>query len=104
MMMAGIFQALAGIAAIANVEFFVIAPNYTFHLDTSAWGCVHLIIGVLVALAAIALFVRQAWAGMVAIVFAMFSAISNFFFIPYYPWWALLVIALDVFVIWALTR
>jgi hypothetical protein len=34
----------------------------------------------------------------------MISALSNFFFIPYYPWWALLVIALDVWIIWSLTR
>ena len=34
----------------------------------------------------------------------MISAVSNFFFIPYYPWWSLLIIALDIWVIWALTR
>ena len=32
------------------------------------------------------------------------SAVADFFFIPYYPWWSILVIALDVWVIWALTR
>ena len=41
---------------------------------------------------------------MTAIVLAMLSALANFFFIPYYPIWALVVIALDVWVIWALTR
>jgi hypothetical protein len=30
--------------------------------------------------------------------------VLNFFFIPYYPLWAIVVIALDVWVIWALTR
>jgi hypothetical protein len=30
------------------------------------------------------------------------SAIANFLFIPYYPFWSLLIIALNVFVIWAL--
>ena len=39
-----------------------------------------------------------------AIVLVMISAIENFFFIPYYPFWSILVIALDVWVIWALTR
>ena len=34
----------------------------------------------------------------------MLSALSNFFFIPYYPIWALLLIALDVWIIWSLTR
>ena len=39
-----------------------------------------------------------------AIVRAGLSALANFFFIPYYPFWAILVIALDVWVIWSLTR
>jgi hypothetical protein len=50
------------------------------------------------------LFARRAWAGVTAIFLAMLSALANFFFIPYYPFWALLVIALDVWVIWSLTR
>ena len=28
---------------------------------------------------------------------------SNFLWLPYYPVWALIIIAFDVFVIWALT-
>jgi hypothetical protein len=36
--------------------------------------------------------------------FAGLSAVANFFFIPYYPLWSIVVIALDVWVIWALTR
>ena len=50
------------------------------------------------------LFNRSAWAGYTAIFLAMLSAIANFFFIPYYPFWSILVIALDIWVIWALTR
>jgi hypothetical protein len=38
----------------------------------------------------------------VAITLAVLSAISNFLFIPYYPFWSLLIIILDVFVIWAI--
>jgi hypothetical protein len=50
------------------------------------------------------LFAGRAWASAVAIAIAVLSAILNFFFIPYYPWWSLLIIALDVWVIWAVTR
>ena len=35
---------------------------------------------------------------------AMLSALANFFFIPYQPWWSLLIIALNIWVIWSLTR
>ena len=50
------------------------------------------------------LFSGHTWARVTAIVLVIISAIENFFFIPYYPFWSILVIALDVWVIWALTR
>jgi hypothetical protein len=35
-------------------------------------------------------------------VLAVISGIANFLFLPYYPLWSIVVIALDVFIIWAL--
>jgi len=103
MLMVGIFQAFAGIAAIFNDEFFVVGRNYTFDLDVTAWGWIHLIIGVIVALGGIAVYTGATWARAVGIVLAILSAVANFFFIPYYPVWSVLIIALDIAVIWALT-
>jgi hypothetical protein len=102
MMMTGGFQALAGLVAIFENEFYVATRNYLFELDVTTWGWVHLILGVIVALAGFALLSGATWARVVGITLAVLSAIANFLFIPYYPFWSLLVIALDVFVIWAL--
>ena len=44
----------------------------------------------------------QTWARVVGITVAVLSAIAAFLWLPYYPFWALLIIALDVFVIWAI--
>jgi hypothetical protein len=104
LLIVGTFQAIAGLAAIFEDEFFVLTPNYVFDLDVTAWGWIHLILGVTLAVAGWALFARRPWAGVFAITLASLSAVANFFFIPYYPWWSLLVIALDIWVIWALTR
>jgi hypothetical protein len=104
MVVIGLFQSIAGLAAIVDDDFFVITQNYTFDLDTSAWGWIHLILGIVILLAGFALFAGRPWAGIVAVTLAVLSAVANFFFIPYYPFWSLLVIALDVWVIWALTR
>jgi hypothetical protein len=104
MVLIGIFQAIAGLAAIFNDEFYVVTRNYAFDLDVTAWGWIHLIIGVGVGFAGFSLFGRKVWAATVAIALAIISAIANFFFIPYYPFWSLLEIALAVWVIWALTR
>jgi hypothetical protein len=104
LVLVGVFQILGGLAAIINSDFFVVGAHYTYHLDTTAWGWINLIVGVLVLLTGWALFAGRTWASVVALVMALISAIQNFFLIAYYPWWALLVIALDVWVIWALTR
>jgi hypothetical protein len=104
MILVGIFQAFAGLAAIIDDQFYVITQNYAFDLDTTAWGWIHLILGIVVAFAGFALWGRKVWAATVAIFLAMLSAIANFFFIPYYSFWSILMIALAVWVIWALTR
>ena len=104
MVMTGAFQAIAGVVAILDDQFFVPVRGYTFDLDLTAWGWIHLILGLAVAAAGLALFARTVWAGIVALFLAVLSAINNFFFIPHYPFWSLIVIALDVWVIWALTR
>lgn len=104
MVMVGTFQAIAGLAAIIEDEFFVVGKEYAFEVDTTTWGWIHLILGIFVACAGAALFAARTWARVVGVTFATLSAISNFFFIPYYPFWAILIIALDVWVIWALTR
>jgi hypothetical protein len=104
MTMIGVFQALSGLVAIFNDEFYVVARNYTFDLDVSAWGWIHLIVGIAVFATGLGLFARATWAGVVAIMICMLSMLANFFFIPYYPFWSILVIALNVWVIWALTR
>ena len=59
----------------------------------TAWGWVHLILGILIVATGFGLFGRRAWAGVTGILLAMLSAIAKFMFIPYYPIWALLVIA-----------
>jgi hypothetical protein len=104
MAMIGLFQIIAGLVAIFDDDFYVVTQNYTFDLDTSAWGWIHLLLGILLVLASYGLYSGATWAAALAIVLAVLTAIENFFFIPYYPFWSIVVIALCVWVIWALTR
>jgi hypothetical protein len=104
MIMVGAFHAIAGLVAIIDDEFFVVGQNYTFSFDTTAWGWIHLIAGAIVVLGGAYVFSGATWARIVGMTLAVLSAVANFFFIPYYPFWSLLIIALDVWVIWALTR
>jgi len=101
MIMVGVFQALQGIIAIFENEFYVATRNYLFQFDATTWGWIHLLVGLLVAFAGYGLLSGKTWARVVALTLAVLSAITNFLFIPYYPFWALLLITLDIFVIWA---
>jgi hypothetical protein len=101
MFLVGVFEAFTGLVAIFNDEFYVATQEYLFKFDQTTWGWVHLILGLVVAGAGLGLLSGRTWARGVAIVLALISAIVTFGFIPYYPIWALLIIALDVVVIWA---
>ena len=102
MIMVGVFDALQGLIGIFQNEFYVATRNYLFKLDATTWGWIHLILGVLIAFAGWGLLSGRTWARVVGITLAVISAITNFLWIPYYPFWAILIITLDVFVIWAL--
>jgi hypothetical protein len=102
LMLVGFFHAFTGLAAIVDDEFFVVGPNYAYEFDTTAWGWIHLLGGVVVIAAGWGVFSGATWARVVGITVAVVSAIANFFFIPYQPVWAILIIALDVLVIGAL--
>jgi hypothetical protein len=103
MIMVGIFQALQGLIAIFENEFYVATRNYLFQFDATTWGWIHLLLGLLVAFAGYGLLSGKTWARLLAITLAALSATANFLFIPYYPFWALLLITLNIFVIWAIT-
>ena len=102
MIMVGIWQALEGLIAIFENEFYVATRNYLFQFDATTWGWIHLLLGLIVAFAGWGLLSGRTWARAVAITVAVLSAIANFLWLPYYPFWALLIIAVDVFVIWAI--
>ena len=67
MIMVGIFQALQGLIAIFENEFYVATRNYLFQFDATTWGWIHLILGLLVAFAGYGLLSGKTWARVVAI-------------------------------------
>jgi hypothetical protein len=104
MIVNGIFQIFQGLAAVMTDEFFVTIPNYVVTVDVTTWGWIHLILGVLIVIGGFYLFSGSRAAAIFALVLAIISTIGNFAFIPYYPVWALLLIAVDVYIMWAIAR
>jgi len=102
MIMLGLFEAFQGLVALFNDNFYVAGRKWVFEFDITAWGWIHLIVGLVVAVAGYFVFRGAVWARAVGVAFAGLSALLNFMWLPYYPIWSLLIITLDVVVIWAL--
>ena len=102
LMAVGCFQVLQGIAAIANDELFVVGQEYVFGFDVTAWGWLHLVLGVLGVGIGIAILTRMTVGLLAGIALAFVNMVAEFAFLPHYPFWAILLIAFNVMVIWAL--
>jgi len=103
LVMAGIFQAIAGLVGIIEDEFYVVGREWVFEFDATTWGWIHLLIGIVLVLSGIGIFTGNVLARTVGVFVAALSAIANFMWLPYYPVWSIAIIALNVAVIWALT-
>jgi hypothetical protein len=103
LMIIGVFHAIAGLSGIVKDNFYAVTPNYVFEFDSTTWGWVHLIGGIIIVLAGFGLLSGAVWARTVGVILAIVSLLASFAWIPIYPIWGIVTIAIDVFVIWALT-
>ena len=102
MIVVGSFQILGGLAALINPGSFT-AVDSIFEQNAESWGWWHLIVGAVVVLAGFGVFTGNVLARIVGVIGATLSAISAFVWLPIRPIWGILVIAVDIAVIWALT-
>jgi hypothetical protein len=99
--MLGLFNLLDGITAIAKSSVFVVGARYVVG-DVRAWGWAVLIIGALQLLAAAGVVGRNQLARWFGVAVLGVNSVVQMFFIPSYPFWSLLIIAVDVVGLYAL--
>lgn len=102
MTLVGTFQAIAGLVALFKDEVYVAGPNNLWILDYTTWGWAHLLLGIFVFFAGMAVLSGQTWGRIVAILLASIAALANFAFIPVYPFWSILMVVVYVLAIYAL--
>ncbi|WKD31510.1 DUF7144 family membrane protein [Streptomyces xanthophaeus] len=102
MVFAGAMAIFEGIASLARDDLIVVTRHYVFEWSVTGWGWVHLILGIALVLAGCAVFTGALWARFFGVAIAGLGAIANFLWLPYYPWWAVILIAVNLFVVWAL--
>jgi hypothetical protein len=97
----GFWNLIYGIAAIAQSHVFVANAHYVFG-DLRTWGWITLIISVLQILAGIGVMTGNQAARWAGIVLVGLNAIDQMFFIPAYPFWSLMIIAMDIVALYGL--
>ena len=98
----GVLSVLEGIAAVAEDELFVVGVEYVYEFDVTTWGWIHIVLGAVLIISAFGLITGTSSARGLAIAIAALSILANFLWLPYYPWWSILIIALNIVVIWAI--
>lgn len=98
--MLGFFNVIAGLVALFNDTLYVAGQNNLLVFDFTAWGWIHLIIGVLQLIGGFGLFDGR-MRGLVGLLLIV-NAVAQMAFLPVYPVWSILIIALDVVTLYAI--
>ncbi|MEK7599864.1 MAG: hypothetical protein AAB462_02425 [Patescibacteria group bacterium] len=103
MILSGLFQAIAGLTALLRPTWYVATEKSLLVFNYTAWGWIHLSIGLLILLAGFSLLHGSKWARIVAVILAILSAVAALASVSAYPIWSILIITIDVLVIHAVT-
>jgi hypothetical protein len=103
MIILGIFDVLGGVAALFSDDYFAVGEDGLIVENYKVLGAIHLAFGVLLAATGWALVNLRPWARATAIVLAIANAAVHVAFLNAQPIWSLIMIAIDVLVLYALT-
>lgn len=100
----GMFQVIAGIVASVNEDYFehTTAPVF-LAVDQQTWGVLQLLLGALAILTGAGLLRGNALARAVGIGVVLLGALTSLLAIGAYPVWSMLLIAVDVCILYAIT-
>jgi hypothetical protein len=103
MIINGIFGGLQGLSALLRDQtYFVVGENGLLTFNYTAWGWIHLILGIVLIFVGIFLLRGAGWARILAVIIVGIHMIAQFGFISSYPVWGIIMIALDALILYAL--
>src|SRR3954467_9711764 len=104
MVVIGVMDFFEGLIAITRGEYYVLTANQIIVFDTTTWGWLTLLWGIVLMFAGWGLLTRSGWARWFTSVAASIPILQQlaFFGSAAYPLWALTVITLTIVVLYAL--
>jgi hypothetical protein len=104
LLIAGIFDLIFGLAAVIGPNTtVVVAETGLFAVDVAAWGWWHIIAGIALIVLSFFLYRGATWARVIAIIIVIINAVGQLTLLSVQPWWSLIILAVDVLIIYALT-
>jgi hypothetical protein len=104
MIVIGVLDFFEGLIAVIRSEYYVLTPNQIIIFDSTTWGWLTLLMGIVLVFIGWGLLSRSSWARWVAIVAITINIIGqlSYFGSASYPLWALTVLTLSIVVLYAL--
>jgi vacuolar-type H+-ATPase subunit I/STV1 len=103
LVLVGVIQVITGLVSLFRDRVYAVRPDRLLvDVNYDVWGWTHIVLGVLFVVLGYAVLSAKRWARFTGAGLAAVSAFVNFLFLPAYPVWAVIVIALDLIVIYAL--
>lgn len=103
LLVVGLFQSIAGFVALFQEDMYLVTASNLLVFDYSQWGWIHILWGIILILSSFSLMAGQLWGRIFGVFLASVSALANFAFMPAYPVWSMIIIAMDILIIYAIT-
>ncbi len=97
----GILHMVAGFVALFQNDLYMVTANSVWMFDSSTWGWLHIIGGLIALTAAASLANGHMYGRIIAVLVAVASAVINMAFVPVYPFWSIMMFVIDIFILWA---
>lgn len=104
LLVGGVLGILQGASALAKDKVYIATASYLYQFDLTGWGWVQIVLGAVAVVVGGGLLADQGWARWTGVVIAALSLVGQFLWLPYFPLWAIVVMGVDIFIIWGLTR
>jgi hypothetical protein len=99
----GIFNVIDGLVALLRNDYYLVTSQDILVFDFTAWGWIWVILGVLQIAVGAGIIAGHLWARITGVAMAVLAAIGQLAFLRAFPVWSVLVIALCVVLVYALT-